>query len=561
MEDASKSRLNELHAMVDELWIKYSNTGDDSEHMLDKLYCQVKMNLPATMQTHHALHKQREDRKKSLETISDEFIECFLNRTKYYYNACSELFFVYDDVKYAQINEDEIQHKILSEISALATNPDQLQQPTTLLPWKYRTKNQILKQIKERELLGSIPESRTIQTVIGTMFPALFETRDHAKYFITVIGDVIMKKNTLHYFVNPRAKEFMRELSQEASHLLGSSGLSSAFKFKFYEHAFEDSRLIRMQDAVSEFRILTSGKCKQHIVDLFCVAAHYSQRFGSADEFIRRHCKTMSVKTHAFFLKNNNEDQIIEMFVKHATEPSTNCSITWKNMIYLWKAFNEEHHLPSVFFNNALKTKLTQYCISHPECGGNYSFSLTPSGQPTNEVFLNMTSKHLPIVSKFIAFWNDEVHVNESEIEMDIDELSTLFNSYIPELSPNGGATSGDNPAPQLFVSDQIMLNLIRHFCPDIFIEDDKYLINVGCKLWEKKADVFMHLEEYQAACRENDCTAPQPLYNLYEHYCSKTYSLHKTAVSKRYFEKLFREYYGEHLNNDGLVKVSWWKQ
>ena len=41
--------------------------------------------------------------------------------------------------------------------------------------------------------------------------------------------------------------------------------------------------------------------------------------------------------------------------------------------------------------------------------------------------FLNITSKHLPLVGKFISFWNENIRCNHTEIELEIDELSTLF--------------------------------------------------------------------------------------------------------------------------------------
>ena len=63
-----------------------------------------------------------------------------------------------------------------------------------MVQWKHKTKTHIIKLIKERTLFTSIPETYTIQTVLGFLQTTLFETKDAAKYFLTVLGDNILKK-------------------------------------------------------------------------------------------------------------------------------------------------------------------------------------------------------------------------------------------------------------------------------------------------------------------------------------------------------------------------------
>jgi hypothetical protein len=146
-------RLEDIIENIKGIWNTHESVRND--HILDKLYNHIKHQLPTIIKTYHDAHQMREERTKSLETMSDEYTETFLNKNKYYYNHAIELFFQYDNIKYSIINEDDIHHKILSDIT---------QNYEQLIAWKYKIKNIIVKRIKERDLLKSIPESKTIQT-------------------------------------------------------------------------------------------------------------------------------------------------------------------------------------------------------------------------------------------------------------------------------------------------------------------------------------------------------------------------------------------------------------
>lgn len=209
--------------------------------------------------------------------------------------------------------------------------------------------------------------------------------------------------------------------------------------------------------------------------------------------------------------------------------------------MYLWKIYIEELRIPNVFFMNALKSKLAKF-IDYSE---------------GEDAFLNRTSKFLPLVSKFLSFWNDKIVINEHDPveELEIDELSTLFNQYIAGSSSPSLGTS--NTAFE--ITDQILLELVRHFFPDVSIEDDKNILNVSCKMWAKKEDILINLERYKDACITQKLITAQPLYNAYEFYCSQMYMNRKLAVSKRYFERFFTEYYGNYLDKEGLICVDWW--
>ena len=102
-------------------------------------------------------------------------------------------------------------------------------------------------------------------------------------------------------------------------------------------------------------------------------------------------------------------------------------------------------------------------------------------------------------------------------------------------------------PSPQLQShnhNDATFLGLIRHFYPDVVIENDKYLMHVSCTMWNKRDDVLAAIHECATA------TAMQPAsYKAYEFYCQQqrlkcknNSGTHHLIVSKKYFEKIYNE-------------------
>jgi hypothetical protein len=548
--------LPDTIAILSEIW----NTNaaiPDNEYVLERIHAYVKTQLPQAIKNYQAAHAERETRKKSLELLADEITETFLNRTKYFYCQQSELYFTYNNqVRYSVIHEDEIHHRILSDITVSDVTSSS---GTSAI--KYRIKNKIIKSIQSRDILSSIPESRTIQHVIGLLYPALFRTRDHAKYFLTILGDVLLKKSApLIYFIPPASKDFIKDLGGECYGLFGSGSntFATAFKFKYYDHQYKDCRIVDIHApaasssvSVAEsassaahhhrpahLRLSHMPELKSSIIDLFCVAAHYSHRFGSADGFLDHHCKTPEVASHAWFFRARTEQQIISEFVDHSTEPaSSENGITMPNMLYLWKLYLADFRLPSMIFAASLRSKLADYAAAS-------AASAASSASTPPDIFPNRTSRYLPVVTQFRRFWGEQCFINDTEIELEIDELSTLFNEYV-----GAGAAS-----------DATLLGILRHFYPDIIIEDDKYILNMGCLLWDKKAEINEYLERFKTQCITQNLSFPQPLYNAYEYYCGKCYlAAKRRIISKRYFEKYFVEEYAEYLDENGMITLKWW--
>ena len=564
---SSASSLAQMHHIIENVFRKYEN----NESVLAKLTSSV-MQIPALMTAYEATLHERTERKKALISTSDEFIDQFLSTSghNYFYNSAIDLFFTYDNTKYNKIEEDEIVH---SALVALQDYPE-------LKPWKYKIKNQLVKRIKERELLNSIPESCTIQKVIGLFYPSIFTCRDAVKHFLTVLGDIMNKKNVHFYFISAKAKQFIKELSIECCTLFGTSSLTNVFKFKFYDHTYSECRLLNINDTgmsainVSDY----SSPFKRNIVDIMCVASHYSKRFGSADAFLESpYCKDSALATHCFYLKTNDDAAIVNRFVATTTEPCNNIqhAISWRKMQYLWKLFLEEERLPYVIFTNQLKSRLMAL-LPHTVVSGGGTISDDELHATDTLLFTSLTSKHLPIVSEFLSFWNETIEPTKEDDELELDELTVLFMSHIKSKK------MFHKTASNIKITDQFMCGLVKHFFSDVHIENDKYLINISSKMWNKKQEIGQALaiigdgtgtfsnpdpdthassstsgvagargggsdsEQWGDSDSDNVSKMQPPIsphmtiYNAYERYCAYSYSHKAHVASKRYFEKYY---------------------
>ena len=465
-----------------------------------------------------------------MEEKSDEFIEEFMAKTRFFYYSPTDLFFTYSDEKmYEVVKEDNIQHLILTTITSKYAE---------LMPWKYKIKIQLMKRIKENNVLKSIPESETIQDIIQLLVPSLFSTKDSAKYLL------------------------------------------NHFKFKYYEHANDECRLIQMRE-ISSSSLLCNFIDSARMINLFCVASHYSTRYVCGDSYLENYCNNYSVINYALYLKNNKGIEILQQFIKTTTEECSGYHISWKNMLYLWKVFIEDEGIPNIFFNHSLKQMFSMHFSElgieiDSEFNANLNSLILNTNvncEMDNFLIKNRTSKHLPFVCNFISYWENNIICynnnsnafgeecdQEEEYEVEIDELLMLFNKSIKKSATTLLHSSA---------SDKMLMGLIRHFYPDVIVEDDKYLIQVGIKpeIWNKQKEIEEFNEYYKLL--KNSQTSSQlnslqmishSLYSIYQSYCKYAFDKGYNIISKRWFEKYFISKYDIFLIDNTIVSSKWFK-
>ena len=517
---------NQITKLIEDLYIKYN----DNVYILNRLDVHLS-NLPNLLEQENKKYEERMVRYNELALEQDNFHKVFLSKHQYFYMPYNNIYYEYDGKTYKIVKDDDIHHNLLSTIT----------DEGKLIQWKYKTKQTIIKHIKERSLLKSTPETYTIQNVLGFL-QTIFQTKTDAKYFLTVIGDSILKKNTdnLLYFVSSNVRKLISMIDYVCYVTTGNSIMGN-FITKYHEtHKIELYRLIKIND--------TSNSLSQDIVkdvlnnigiDLICVACHYSERYTNADNYLN----TKTDDVYAKYFVINPLEKIIENFVSQCIEKvNIETSINWKNMHYIWKLYLTSLNIPNMIYSNQLQTLLLDKLENKNENG--------------NILFTHITSKYLPNVSSFLSFWDKHIIItcdSNMDDEYEIDELLTLYKN---------SEQKGYNEVKQ--ISDANMIKMIRHyFSPQVEVIDDKYVTNIKCNLWYKQDDIADFLKIY----KNNDVKYTSNLISL-DHMYNDYKSYFKTKglidqkiypiVSKHFFEKNVTNQLSEYIQFEKFVSSSW---
>ena len=462
----------------------------DDEYMKGRLQYYMSHILPANLKHEKQQHEKREERNKALTDAQQIFIQVFLSKHNYFY--LHGIYYYYDGLNYSVIKEDDIYHTLLSSIS----------NEKTLMDWKHKTKFIVMKQIREKNLFHSIPETETIHAVLDILSPSVFQEREMAKYFLTVIGDNILKKTgDLHFLINSDAKRFLSFIES-----IGQTNSIGNIFTKYHEsYSFSNCRLFKVNASA-----ITWNSANTNGIDILCVATYYSlNRYGSSENFLL-HANTQ-LQDYVLFFKNTPQKYIIDTFCKNAIEKADTSSITWKQMHYLWKLHLSSSSLPNMIYSNNLKQILKEYF--------NYDES--------TDSFLNITSKSLPLIKDFLSFW--ENCINEEPTtqieELELDELCELFKKWTHQTTSS--VSSGN-------MDEHCLSKILVHFFPHVEMIQGKYIKNIRCSLWNKGADIdgALVLLKTQKQCL---LSIADDAYSFYLKYCRKN---KYNNVNKRFFEK-----------------------
>lgn len=542
----------------------------DDEYMYQKVNTYICNQLVGIFENMSDAHKNRVTRMNELACEQDAFIQTFLNNNQYFYSAATDNFFYYDGIRYQLYNEDDILHQVLSLIS----------RDGSLMSWKQKTKLNIMKRIRETSLLQSIPESTTIQSVIDSVCPLLFSTRAETKHFLTVLGDNIFRKNTNQiYFIDPDAKFFVTQLNHMCQMFIGCN-LMQTFKYKYHDHKYEDCRLIKINTNV-KYDTTWGQILNQNVLDIVCVACHYSLRYSSADEYLTNYCNDLSLPKSVLYMKNmklntlldefvnsvidrDDKDTVTNVHVSHVIPLLNNPShmrvtqITWKNMQYLWKQYLYDKDLPGVVFLQTLKVMLIDRLSQY------YNHEL--------DSFVGVCSKMLPAIHTFLQFWEDTMIEDDMETDLEVEEVVILFRKWC-ELKSEMVS----------HLTDKQMLDIIAYYYPSIEIERDKFISRIRCTLWDKQMDIQIALDEMKLYLRteyvestdssHNRVSSPSiyrniSIYDAYTYYCKyistpsippHITSRRRQIVSKAYFEKYIFDNYQEYIIDSKLISSDWY--
>ena len=448
------------HNLIDEIIKKYNSSGN-----LDIVY--------------NKLLELEEIETKSY----DDIVKFFFENTCYYYNSTTNLYVEYTD-NYKYINENNMIHSILKFISKY--------QDIYLLTsnQKQGIKTKIQKKIKERSIYNTIPESVTLQNMISFLYPNIFTERNFAKYFMITLGDIILKKTDLFYFIPIYIKPLILMINKTLSLYFYTINLGNHYKYKYSDHDTDKSRIIPFNNInISHYNIDSTI-----ILNLICCSIHYSNRYENGDTFLNKtlNANDLTIKP-IYWIKNTTKENLIDSFVADYLYTKDGYKINEKDMVFLWKSYMKKYNYVNIFTKH---TDVLAYIASKIKY---------------NIFFMNVGSHYLPYVQNFKDFWTKYIYSDEGNYE--INELFTLFvdQCNIKNINENN------------------MYDLIHYYYPEVKIED-KYIQNIGCTLWNKKRDVLEFLEKYKN--EKKDKINGLELYAL---YCQEK----DKRVSKHYFMNL----------------------
>jgi hypothetical protein len=542
--------------VINDLYKKY----EDDVFITSKIHHYITNQLPVLLDTVSSSRERSKQRTSEHQDEQDKFMQQFLSQYRYYYNTSNEKYFRYNGPHYSVVCEDSILHHIVSTISETRN--------TALMNWKHKTKVSLLKRIKDQPITKIIPESETIQLVINHLVPSVCATKAEAKFLLTVLGDNILKKNShLIYFINPVVKTFIRSLNQVCSEKFNVQCINT-FKYKYHEKQNEkDCRLIYVQPSCqyTNFCENTISFCG---LDMLCVACHYSNKYGSADDFVNDFCQDTDLQQYAFKLKYQEPERIVSNFVKEYLidfrtnvhkeqvsaspqeeyfmqskifENAQDRSLSWKQMQYLWKEYLDIHHYPIGLYHGLCKKQLTENVFA-----SQYN--------PDTEVFQDVGSSQIPLIQKFLKFWDDTIVEDTNEYaELESEEIGLLFRNWLYYYQ--------NQKKQKYMLKETKIMDILIYFYPELEITNEKYVIHVRNVLWDKDMDIELALSHIR-----DDEARSMSLYNAYKSY-SEFHTIHLTEnrikpllVSKSYFEHYVRFQYGMYMDTNDTFLDEWFR-
>lgn len=497
----------------------------DDKKTLQKINEFMISRLPRLLST----YIEKETRKELLEFEMEKYISAFFTdpRTQFYYIQVSNTFVQYDGKHYQVLNEDIIWHTILSDITAKGV----------LLDWKYMVKTKILKGIKERPLFSAIPESETIQSVISFLTPGYFNSKEETKYFLTCLGDNILKRiDKTIQLTTPSAKGFIDSIQRQAQYIFPNSiNINDSFRvtYSYNKECFKQRRLVHINIA-QELNEYWHDFLQTNILNLMVVACHYSVRFGGSENYIQVHCHNSEARDYILYLKNKTNDDIIVDFINSYIvkgDEESNSSLNYKDCYFLWNEYLKAFNFPQLM----TKMNFFEILVKHLQY------------DETTSCFPNISSKYLQYVRIFNLFWKETIS-DASNTQLEISELAMLYNDWLKSRQPG-----------VKFLSEKKIKSIIQYFFPQY--NNSKFIHNIECTLWNKNQDIettLQYLKEWKIVGKESNLTS---FYKLYELYCSygQKKSL-KYIVSKKYFENRLRAIIPQNYLSGDAVLADYWK-
>lgn len=417
------------------------------------------------------------------------YIDEFMDKIQYFYILRTDIYIRYDGRDYTQISEDELLYTILSSIT----------ERKILLNRKQEIKDIIISRIRDNPIKNGIPESITIQNIINYFYPVLFKTKSEAKYFLTILGDNILRKESyVKHILNYNAKKLVQHILFCNKDYFNNEHIASSFDVETpCKDCYDDYRLIDFKESIDN-HVYWKFFVEQNILNIASVAIHYSQRYVNSESYLN---ENIEYKNNILFFKNHNQTQIVEMFCKDYLSDLSGGVMQDNEIKYLWKKFTGYKNIPEIFENGTrLKSILNKLCKSNKI-------------NIKDGIIFGKTHENLFVMRGFLKFWENKIVIDKND-EIEISEVFYFFKKY------SGIKTSNERE----------LLKIMEYCFSYIKITNKQTIYGYRCLDWDKHTSI-------------KDIVGPIVAVNslgigkveLYKRYCKKV-KKDRMAVSKTYF-------------------------
>lgn len=477
------NQLEKMHKILDTIYNKY----EYNEYIITKLN-NIFDNLEKTLEDSYNSNLQRIAKNEELSKEQITFIQYFLNKNLYFYLQYESKYFMYDNTNYYLYNYNDLLIDIYSNINE--NNND------NLLKNKYSIQNKLIKEIKTKSILRTIPNSSTIQNTLKLFYPNIFQNKDTAKYFLLILGDSILKKQTNNQFIiSNSCKKFIDEISIHIQDCIGIHDVLNCIKYKYIEDNYEYNRFIYINiiDSISEIKI--------YFINIIVVACYYSNRYKSSEMFLNNYCN--NITKDKIMSLSKPIDNIVNDFCNEMFQYNDNEQININSTNFLWELFIEKYKYPYIINEKQMQNKIhNKYNV-------------------INSNIISVNNTLLKEVFCFIEFVKSNFQPSTENEQFEIDEIIQI---YIDNV---------ENSNYENNLSNYIASKSIKYYLKNIKIYENKFFI-LKCKYWNKLYDVKSFINNYK---NNNEICTFYDAYDLYSN--SKEY---KYIANKYYFEYVYED-------------------